>query len=39
VKRLNNFFQTADIDKSVVMRDSDSGKTVIASCWYFLKLV
>ena len=32
VKRLNNFFQAADIDKSVVIRDSDSGKTALASC-------
>jgi len=33
IKRLNNFFQTANIDKSVVIRDPDSGKTALALYW------
>jgi len=29
IKRLNNFLQTADIDRNVVTRDPDGGKTVL----------
>ena len=30
IKRLNRFFQTADIDRNVVSRDPDSGKPVLS---------
>ena len=39
VKRLNKFFQTADIDKNVVIRDSDSGKAVLTMYLCLLELV
>jgi len=38
IKRLNKFFQTADIDKTVLTRDADDGKVIAIDVLVLLKL-